>query len=231
MFMSNRFSFPFCEYVGSLFLVIAAISPMILFLEVFESTLAVAVIADALAVGFVLIALIETFGPICTAYFNPAVSFAMILTGKLSWKKGFLLSFVQILGGLTGVFIAHVMYQNVVDGLFGVSLITRSGGLYIAEIFGTFLLVLTILSLSSQRNEKTSIIVGFLVGGLLLATSSTMFANPQVTIARMFTLSAAGISVFDGLIFIVMQIIGTLLAVLVWKSHLIYFCDNPDLKK
>jgi glycerol uptake facilitator-like aquaporin len=229
--MSNRFSFPFCEYVGSLFLVIAAISPMILFLEVFESTLAVAVIADALAVGFVLIALIETFGPICTAYFNPAVSFAMILTGKLSWKKGFLLSFVQILGGLTGVFIAHVMYQNVVDGLFGVSLITRSGGLYIAEIFGTFLLVLTILSLSSQRNEKTSIIVGFLVGGLLLATSSTMFANPQVTIARMFTLSAAGISVFDGLIFIVMQIIGTLLAVLVWKSHLIYFCDNPNLKK
>jgi len=61
---------------------------MILFLEVFESTLAVAVVADALAVAFVLIALIETFGPICTAYFNPAVSFAMVLTGKLTWKKG-----------------------------------------------------------------------------------------------------------------------------------------------
>jgi glycerol uptake facilitator-like aquaporin len=224
----KKYSFPFCEYVGSLFLVVAAISPMILFLEVFESTLAVAVVADALAVAFVLIALIETFGPICTAYFNPAVSFAMVLTGKLTWKKGLELSFFQILGGLTGVAISHFMYQNVVNDLFGVSLITRNGGLYFAEILGTFLLVLTILSLSTQRNEKTSIIVGFLVGGLLLATSSTMFANPQVTIARMFTLSAAGISVFDGIIFILMQIVGTILAVVVWKMHLINFCSNDS---
>lgn len=224
----EKYSFPFCEYVGSLFLVVAAISPMILFLEVFESTLAVAVVADALAVAFVLIALIETFGPICTAYFNPAVSLAMVLTGKLTWKKGLELSIVQILGGLTGVAISHFMYQNVVNDLFGVSLITRSGGLYFAEILGTFLLVLAILSLTNQRNEKTSIIVGFLVGGLLLATSSTMFANPQVTIARMFTLSAAGISVFDGIIFILMQIVGTLFAVVVWKMHLINFCSNDS---
>jgi len=226
--MSNRFSFPFCEYIGSLFLVVAAISPMILFLEVFNSSLAIAVIADALAVGFVLMALIETFGPICTAYFNPAVSIAFIATGKLSMKKGIGLISVQFLGGLTGVFISHVMYQNVVSDLFGVSLITRSGGLYVAEIFGTFLLVLTILSLSTQRNEKISIIVGLLVGGLLLATSSTMFANPQVTIARMFTLSAAGISITDGLIFIGMQLLGTFFAVVVWKTHLIYFCDVSE---
>lgn len=224
--MPSRFSFPFCEYVGSLFLVVAAISPMILFLEVFDSSLAVAVIADALSVGFVLIALIETFGPICTAYFNPAVSLAMVLTGKITWKKGVEYSFFQILGGLTGVIVTHIMYQNVVSGLFGVSLINRSGGLYIAEIFGTFLLVLAILTLSSQRNEKTSIIIGLLVGGLLLATSSTMFANPQVTIARVFTLSAAGISLTDGLIFILMQLVGTGFAVLVWKSHLIYFCER-----
>jgi glycerol uptake facilitator-like aquaporin len=120
------------------------------------------------------------------------------------------------------------MYQDVVNDLFGVSLITRSGGVYLAEILGTFLLVLAILSLSNQRNEKTSIIVGFLVGGLLLATSSTMFANPQVTIARMFTLSAAGISVLDGIIFILMQIVGTLFAVIVWKMHLINFCSNDS---
>jgi glycerol uptake facilitator-like aquaporin len=212
-------------------LVIAAISPMILFLEVLNSTLAVAVIADALAVGFVLIALIETFGPICTAYFNPAVTLALFLTKSLSLKKAIELSIVQILGGLSGVFITHIMYQDVVSDLFGVSLIQRSGGLYIAEIFGTFLLVLTILTLSSQRNEKISIIVGLLVGGLLLATSSTMFANPQVTIARMFTLSAAGISVVDGLVFILMQIIGTLLAVGIWRKHLIHFCNPEQMDK
>jgi len=229
--MVSRYAFPFCEYIGSLFLVIAAISPMILFLEVLNSTLAVAVIADALAVGFVLIALIETFGPICTAYFNPAVTLALFLTKSLSLKKAIELSIVQILGGLSGVFIAHIMYQNVVSDLFGMSLIQRSGGLYVAEIFGTFLLVLTILTLSSQRNEKISMIVGLLVGGLLLATSSTMFANPQVTIARMFTLSAAGISVVDGLVFILMQIIGTLLAVGIWRKHLIHFCDTEQMDK
>jgi glycerol uptake facilitator-like aquaporin len=222
--MSNKFSFPFCEFIGSMFLVIAAISPMILFLEVFDGTVAIAVIADAIAVAFVLIALIETFGPICTAYFNPAVSLSEMLIGKISKKKGLELITVQILGGLMGVLITHLMYGNIVSNLFGVSQISRSGGIYIAEIVGTFLLVITILTLSSQKNEKISIIVGFLVGGMILTTSSTMFANPQVTIARMFTLSAAGISVMDGVIFIFMQIIGTFLAVLVWKTHLINFC-------
>lgn len=133
---------------------------------------------------------------------------------------------VQILGGLMGVLITHLMYGNIVSNLFGISQISRSGGIYIAEIVGTFILVITILSLSTQKNEKISIIVGFLVGGMLLATSSTMFANPQVTIARIFTLSAAGISIIDGVIFIFMQIMGTLLAVLVWKTHLISFSNT-----
>ena len=229
--MTNKYSFPFCEYIGSMLLVIAAISPMILFLEVFQSTLAVAVVADAIAVAFVLIALIETFGPICTAYFNPAVCLSMILTKKLTWKKGIELAIIQILGGLTGLLITHLMYQNVVDGLFGISSITRNGGMYLAEIVGTFILVITILSLSTQRNQKISIIVGFLIGGMLLATSSTMFANPQVTIARIFTLSAAGITLFDAVVFIIMQIIGSLLAVAVWKSHLIHFCNISDSDK
>ena len=123
-----------------------------------------------------------------------------------------------------------LMYGNVVDDFIGISEISRSGGFYIAEIIGTFILVITILSLSSQRNEKISLIVGFLVGGMLLATSSTMFANPQVTIARIFTLSAAGISLIDALVFIMMQIIGAILAVLVWKAHLIHFCNINNSK-
>lgn len=85
--MSNKYSFPFCEFIGSMFLVIAAIAPMILFLEVFDSTVAIAVVANAIAVAFVLIALIETFGPICTAYFNPAVSLSEMLIGKISKKR------------------------------------------------------------------------------------------------------------------------------------------------
>ena len=61
-------------------------------------------------------------------------------------------------------------------------------------------------------------VVGLLVGGQLIATSSTMFANPQVTLARMFTYSAAGVKPFDGAVFILMQIIGAVLAVLVFRA-------------
>jgi hypothetical protein len=92
-------SFPYfnvCEFIGSLFLVIAPISPIILFHNIFEAGIAVAVIAGALAVGFVLFALIEIFGLICTAYFNPAMSFSMAVCKEISWTKAVRYSIAQI---------------------------------------------------------------------------------------------------------------------------------------
>ena len=76
------------EYLGSLFLVMAAISPIILFHHNFKTDIGLAVLADALAVGFILFALIEMFGPISGAYFNPAVSLAMALSGQIRWRLG-----------------------------------------------------------------------------------------------------------------------------------------------
>lgn len=209
--------FKICEFIGSMFLVIAAVAPMILFIEVFEIHIAIAVIADALAVAFVLIALIEIFGPICTAYFNPAVTLAMFIDRRVSWKQAFNYVFAQILGGFAGLLITHLMFFDKIGTLIYISTISRGGGAYLAEILGTFILVLCIFSLANQKSDRISFIVGFLVGGMLLATSSTMFANPQVTIARMFTYSESGIVPVDGMIFIGMQIIGTCFAVLTWK--------------
>jgi glycerol uptake facilitator-like aquaporin len=209
--------FNICEFIGSMFLVIAAISPIILFHDAGGADIWIAVLADAIAVGFVLFALIEIFGPICTAYFNPAVSFSMALAGDITWPQAIRYSFWQILGGLAGMLITHLMFYDKIAKLAVISSVERSGGAYFGEIVGTFILVLCIMSLVHQKNSRTSLVVGLLVGGMLLATSSTMFANPQVSIARMFTHSAAGLRPIDAIIFIIMEIIGAFLAVLTWK--------------
>jgi len=207
-----------CEFLGSMLLVIASISPVILFYQILKTDIALTVLADAIAVGFILFASIEVFSPVCTGFFNPAVTIALAIDGKLTWKQAGIYSVNQVLGGLTGLLISQLMFFDKIPKLFAVSNIARSGGDFVAEILGSFVLVLAIFSLVEQKSNKTSFVVGFLVGGMVLATSSTMFANPQVTIARMFTPSAAGIAPLDGLIFIAMQTIGAVLAILAWRS-------------
>ena len=108
------------------------------------------------------------------------------------------------------------MFYDIIPKFFILSSVERDGGTYFAEIIGTFVLLLCILSLVHQKSNRISLVVGLLVGGMLLSTSSTMFANPQVTIARMFTYSDAGISPINGLIFILMQLIGAFFAVFIW---------------
>jgi glycerol uptake facilitator-like aquaporin len=217
--------FNVCEFLGSMFLVIAAVAPLILFVEIFDADIAIAVLADAIAIGFVLFALIEIFGPICTSFFNPVVTMALAINKEISYQKaiGFIIS--QILGGIVGVLSVHLMFFNEIPKIIFVSSIVRNGGNYFAEIIGTFILVLTIFSLVHQKSDRVSLIVGLLVGGMVLSTSSMMFANPQITIARIFTYSAAGIRPFDAIIFIIMQIIGAYLALIFWKKIKIA-CDN-----
>ena len=209
--------FNVCEFIGSMFLVIAAVAPMILFIEIFKAPVYIAVVADVLAVGFVLFALIGIFGPICTAYFNPAVSISMAINKEITWLKALRYSFFQIIGGLTGLIATHLMFYDKIKILAEVSTIERSGGAYLGEILGTFILVLCIFSLVHQKSDRVSLVVGLLVAGMLLATSSTMFANPQVTIARVFTYSDAGIRPIDAIIFISIQFIAGIIAFIVWK--------------
>lgn len=205
------------EYLGSLFLVMAAISPIILFHQVLEAGIGLAVLADALAVGFTLFALIEIFGPISGAHFNPAVSLAMVLGGKIGWKQASIYILTQVAGGLTGAVFSHLMFYHKIPKLIAISEVTRAGGNYFSEMLCTFILVLVIFLLIHNQSDKLSLVVGMLVGGQLIATSSTMFANPQVTFARMFTYAAAGVKPFDGAVFILMEIIGAVLAVPVFK--------------
>jgi len=205
------------EFLGSMVLVMTAISPIILFHSVLDSPINVAVIADAIAVAFVLCALIEVFGPISGAHFNPAVTVAMALENKIGVSKAALYILVQIVGGIIGTVFSHLMFLKVTGGLIFISNVVRNDYTYFAEIFGTFILVFAILTLVKTGSSRIPVVVGLLVGGELMSTSSTMFANPQVTIARMLTNSNAGVRPFDGMMFIIMQFIGALLAYEVYR--------------
>ena len=209
------------EFIGSMFLVMASVSSIILFTMVLESHISVALFAHAVTVAFVLFALIEMLGPISYAHFNPVVTMAMVLDKKIDYRNAAMYIPVQIAGGISGVIVSHIMFFDEVGYLISIADVVRNDYKYFSEIIGAFILVLAILLLTKMKLTKASIIVSFLVGGQIMATSSMMFANPQVTIARMFTNTASGIRPFDGMVFIVMQIIGALLAFTVYK--LIFF--------
>ena len=205
------------EFLGSMFLVMASISSMILFTAVFDAPKSTAVFANAIAVAFALCALIEMFGPISGAHFNPVVTMVMLFEKKIGAFQAALFILFQFAGGIVGTVLSHLMFLGDVGALLSVSDNIRNEYIFFGEIFGTFILVLAILLLVKAGSNKISIVVGFLVGGQLMSTSSTMFANPQVTVARMLTNTAAGIRPIDGLVFIAMQTIGTLLAYAVYR--------------
>jgi glycerol uptake facilitator-like aquaporin len=203
------------EFIGSHFLVVAAISPTILGYNVLGAGIPLTVFIDAMAVGFVLFALIEALGPISGCHINPAVTLSFMATRRMGVKEGSLYMTVQFIGGFTGAISSHLMFYHAVPTVITVSAICRPAGCYYAEFLGTFLLVLTISLCLKNESKLTGLVVGLLVGGFIITTSSTMFANPQVTIARVFTYSIAGICPADATPFMLAEIIGALVATLV----------------
>ena len=210
------------EFLGSMFLVMAAVSSMLLFTTTFSPYIGIAAFVNFIAVTFVLCALIEIFGPISGAHFNPVVTMIMLLDNKIDTSKAALYVLFQFVGGIAGTILSHLMFFGQLSFLLSVSTNVRNDYMFFAEIFGTFILILAIMLLVKHKSGKSSIIIGLLVGGQAMSTSSMMFANPQVTVARMFTDTASGIRPQDGLVFIIMQIIGALLAYIVYKFIFTY---------
>ena len=205
------------ELIGSMILVITAVSSFILFDMVFESPIYVTVFSNAIAVAFVLVALIEIFTPISGAHFNPVVTMVFLFEKKLNIGQASIYIIIQIIGGIVGTVLSHLMFYDHVNDLVAVSEIARGGSVFYGEIIGTFVLVFVILMLVKIKSSRAPLVVGFLVGGQVMATSSTLFANPQVTIARMLSSTGVGIRPMDGVVFIIMQFIGALLAYGVYK--------------
>jgi glycerol uptake facilitator-like aquaporin len=177
---------------------------------------AIALLANSIATGAGLYALIQTFGPISGAHFNPAVSFVEWLWGKLSTKELLQYTAAQITGAVLGVFATHIMFGQKILQL---SAHDRSDSRFLfSEVIATFGLLL-VIALSGKRNvEATPAAVALYITAAYWCTSSTSFANPAVTIARSLTDTFSGIQWFGAPGFIIAQLSGAGLAYLVSRQ-------------
>jgi glycerol uptake facilitator-like aquaporin len=175
----------------------------------------------AIVIGAMLFVLITLLGPVSGAHFNPAVTMVFTLRGDLPKPHAMAYVAVQIAAAVVGVLLAHVMFA--VD-VFQVSPKVRTGlGQWVAEIIATGGLVMVILGGLRVNDKLIPALVGLYIMAGLWFTASTSFANPAVTIARMFTDSFSGILPTDAPAFIATQLVGALagwaLANALWPSE------------
>ena len=167
-------------------------------------------LAVSAAAGAALSVMIIAFGPLSGAHFNPAVTVAMLMRRKIGGQEALPYVASQILGGVVGVIVANVMFS-----LPAISLATteRSGPpLWVGEFVATFGLVLAILVAARHAPKLIPFVVGPYIFAAHWFTSSTSFANPAVTIARMFSDSPTGIEPASAPAFIVAQLLAAMLA-------------------
>ena len=201
------------SWLGTAFLLAAVVGSGIMAAKLAGGNGAVALLCNTLATGAILIVLISVFGPLSGAHFNPAVSVAFALRGALSWPEAALYIGAQLVGGIVGVWAAHLMFEL---PLWQFSMTSRTGtGQWLAEAVATFGLVLTIFGCVARAPSAVPFAVGLYITSAYWFTASTSFANPAVTIARSLSDTFAGIAPAAVLAFIVAQLAGMLAAVAV----------------
>jgi len=203
------------EAVGTALLLATVVGSGIMGERLAAGNVAVALLANAVATGAALVALILTFGPISGAHFNPAVTLADASQGGLRWRAvpGYIVA--QAGGAVLGVLAAHVMFGL---PLVMVSRHARSGS---AQMFSEFVATFGLLSVIWGCSRRRSGAVPFAVAAYITAaywfTASTSFANPAVTLARALTDTFAGIAPADVPGFIVGQMFGALCATALFR--------------
>jgi glycerol uptake facilitator-like aquaporin len=201
----------FCEWLGTAFLLAAVVGSGIMAQKLAGDD-ALALLCNTVPTGAILAVLILVFGPLSGAHFNPAVSIAFALRGELQWSMAVVYLAAQVLGGLVGVWVAHLMFELPV---WQFSITERTGpGQWLAEAVATFGLLLTVLGCASQRPDSVPYAVGLYITAAYWFTASTSFANPAVTIARSLSDTFVGIAPGGVAAFIVSQFAGMVAAVL-----------------
>jgi len=205
----------FAEALGTAMLIIAVVGSGIMAERLSGGNIGVALLANAIATGSALYVLINVLGPVSGAQFNPAVSLWLTLTGRQSLRATTTLAIAQVGGGCFGAVVANVMFDL---APFQISGTARGGmGQWLGECIATFGLILTIAASLRHKPEGLAAAVALYITGAYWFTSSTSFANPAVTIARMFSDSFAGISPVSVLPFIVAQLTGMAAAMGAWR--------------
>lgn len=203
------------ELAGTALLLAAVVGSGIMGQTLAGENAALALLANTLATGAALVALILAFGPVSGAHFNPAVTLAAATQDGIPWREvpGYLAA--QVSGALLGVGIAHVMF-----GLPVVQVSTHSRGgaaLIFSELVATFGLLATIWGCARRQPAHAAFGVGAYITAAYWFTASTSFANPAVTIARTMTDTFSGISPANAPAFVIAQLLGALSATLLFR--------------
>jgi glycerol uptake facilitator-like aquaporin len=202
------------EFVGAAFLVAAVVGSGIMAERLAGGNAAIALLANTIATGAALVALILAFAPISGAHFNPAVSFATMLEGQLPLGAASAYILAQIAGGIGGTLAAHAMFGL---PLISISQHARAGSAQaFSEFVATFGLIAVIWGTASRAN-LVPFAVGAYITGAYWFTASTSFANPAVTIARSLSNTFAGIRPADAPYFVGAQFLGATAALLLFR--------------
>jgi glycerol uptake facilitator-like aquaporin len=203
------------EFLGTTFLVAAVIGSGIMGEQLAGGNVALALLANTIATGSALIALILTFRPISGAHLNPAVTLAEAIEHGIPWPEAMAYISAQCAGGVVGAIIAHLMF-----GLrwYSLSSHSRHGWtLVLSEFVATFGLLSVIWGCSRLRSTVLPFAVGSYITAAYWFTASTSFANPAVTIARSLSNTFAGIQPSDVPLFVMAQIAGALCSTFLFR--------------
>jgi glycerol uptake facilitator-like aquaporin len=194
------------EAVGTALLLATVVGSGIMGERLAGGNVAVALLANTVATGAGLVALILTFGPISGAHFNPVVTLADASQGGLPWSAVPLYIAAQVLGAVAGVAAAHIMFS---EPLYSLSRHARSGGAQaFSEFVATFGLLAVIWGCARTRSSAVPFAVGAYITAAYWFTASTSFANPAVTLARSLTDTFSGIRPQDAPMFMLAQLLG-----------------------
>ena len=198
------------EFIGTYLLVAVVIGSGIMAEALANGNIAVALLGNTIATGAILFVIIKMFGPISGAHYNPVVSMVFLIRKELKTNDFIIYIIMQITGGMLAVLSSHYIFE--LEILQVSKNIRGEFPLLISEIIATLGLLLTILFVRKNDEASVAIAVGLFITAGYWFTSSTSFANPAVTIARIFTDTFTGIAPVSVKYFITGQIIGALLA-------------------
>ncbi|MEH6522651.1 MIP/aquaporin family protein [Sulfitobacter sp.] len=200
----------FAELIGTAMLLISVIGSGIMGVALAQGNDAITLLANAIATGCMLFVIITILGHISGAHFNPAVSLAFFLRGELSAAMLGFFVLAQVMGGVLGVWAAHVMFDLPVLQIS--QTMHRTGGAqWFSEIIATLGLLFVIFGGLRARPDAVPKLVAIYITGAYWFTSSTSFANPAVTFARGWSDTFAGIYPGHIAIFIVMQLVAVVI--------------------
>jgi glycerol uptake facilitator-like aquaporin len=203
------------EFVGTLFLLAAVVGSGVMAEKLAGGNIAVALLANTIATGAALVALILAFGPVSGAHLNPAVTLADAWQGGISWRETPAYIAAQLAGAFAGVAVAHLMFGL---ALFSASTHVRTGPAQMfSEFIATFGLLCVIWGCARHRPSAVPFAVGAYITAAYWFTASTSFANPAVTLARSASNTFAGIRPADAAGFIAAQLAGAFAATFLFR--------------